>query len=272
MHLFYVFCQVCLNETLFRREDSIAWDGSELTSTAVSMDFSLPKARWGGYGSRNSLGGQCREGINTLFKASSLRFLIFYHECGCGCDLTGELFHFQGWKKGAFFQFHTRAPSHDTHALLVTQHGFIPLRLDFPHTPAPGSALGLRGVVGRDDDHTPVPSLQHLLQQHYHYHQLSEVSYTNFESFHCKQFKNNLKACLSPIWPRDVEVLAFEAPPRKPSAVPCSNQPSLATLIVATSALGDVFSGVLKDTLMSFEGDQVETLSLNGIITNIINY
>ena len=151
---------------------------------------------------------------------------------------TGELFHFQAWKRGSFYQFTTRSPSHDTHALLITTSGFIPLKLH----PSPVMLHA----------NNPVPSLQHLLQQHYH--QATTVPYADYETSYCKQFKANLKSCEAQIWPRDVEVMSFESAIKQPASA-CRPEISL---VVATSALhDDVFSGVLEESLLTFEGDQV---------------
>ena len=51
-----------------------------------------------------------------------------YRTLGGACR-KGGVAHFQGWKK-QFYAFTTRPPSLDTHASLITDSGFIPIKLD----------------------------------------------------------------------------------------------------------------------------------------------
>jgi hypothetical protein len=243
--------KVCLNATLFQRNESIVWDGSKLTATAVSMDYAIPRPLWL---ERGAARGQCREGINTH---STVPHYVIEKQCPSMSiiafvmltivwfvvKLTGELFHFQGWKKGAFYQFNTRTPSHDTHALLMTSTGFIPLKLP-THLQGAGA----------------VPSLRQIL--HGHNPDRRRETYSDFETFHCKQFNPSLKSCQSHIWPRDVEVLLFESTLEKTDKL-CEQPPAAGiSLVVATSSLADdVFSGVLEKSLMSYEGDQVTSIA-----------
>lgn len=44
----------------------------------------------------------------------------------------GAIFHFQKWKR-SYFHFSSLAPPLDAHVLLITESGFIPLKLRNPH-------------------------------------------------------------------------------------------------------------------------------------------
>jgi hypothetical protein len=55
-----VTVKVCLNETLFRRTDSILWNGSNLTIRLMSVNYSLPNVL---RSQDSSIRGNCREGM-----------------------------------------------------------------------------------------------------------------------------------------------------------------------------------------------------------------
>lgn len=181
---------------------------------------------------------------------------------------SGELFHFQGWKKGKFFSFLTRPPSHNTHAMLITREGFIPLRLHlYGETTDTTHSLAERSAI---------PSLHYLLQASSRQNQRGNaLSYRAFESSHCKEYQSNLKGCLSHIWSRDVDTLVYATPLRNtkqdhhnstitlsnPSPFTCDE--STVTLVLVSSALHeDVFSGILEESMRLFRGHQVSDAEL----------
>ena len=115
--------------------------------------------------------------------------------------------HFQGWKKN-YYAYTTRRPPIDSHALIITQSGFIPLRLSVENNG--GSGNGNRddsnGGKNKDDKNNDGVYLKPFSETLYASSgtnnavaALSSLSTTNSLRQHCAKFSPDLKSCVCPV-------------------------------------------------------------------------
>lgn len=101
----------------------------------------------------------------------------------------------------------------------------------------------------------PTQSLSELVQQEQRVSSPMPRNGVIFDNFYCKKFSSSLKTCDDLVQRRDISVQTYELVRLAP--LPAEHQ---VTLILASSTPSDIYSGVLAESMKSFEGDQVYAL------------
>lgn len=157
--------------------------------------------------------------------------------------------HFQGWKN-FYYSFTTRPPSLDTHSLLLTQTGSIPLRIH---------SLG-----------NSLPTMNEVLTLH-HEVSLSEIRTKNHKKIffgdecnglYCREYNSNLQSCVAYITCDDITYFQTgnTADSTKVTLVVVGNEDSIS-------------SGAIDQTLNSWLGEKVVVIQseANSLTTDFIS-
>lgn len=156
----------------------------------------------------------------------------------------GMISHFQGWKN-SYYGYTTRPPPSNTHFLLLTQTGIIPLLLN---------SVSIHGF--------PLPSFQEALKLHYQEKHESLLALqhpyigTECPGLYCTQYNSNLKNCMSYLSCDDITYFRLGNVNR-----------SKVTLIVIGNE-DTVSSGALELTLNSWIGDKTVVIQYDGSISS----
>jgi hypothetical protein len=113
----------------------------------------------------------------------------------------------------------------------------------------------------------PTQSLSELVQQEQRVSSPMPRNGVIFDNFYCKKFSSSLKTCDDLVQRRDISVQTYELVRLAP--LPAEHQ---VTLILASSTPSDIYSGVLAESMKSFEGDQVYALLICASIVIQISY
>lgn len=139
----------------------------------------------------------------------------------------GGISHFQGWKSG-YYMYNTRPPSKNSHAMLMTRGGFIPLVLS-PSLKLPSYSIL---TIGSSGSHLVSSMLTH----------------------HCAQFTTDLDKCMKFVNQKDIRLIR----PSSDSNIVQNRPTSIGTVTLVTVALySDYLEGLLDDTLESWTGPMV---------------
>jgi hypothetical protein len=152
-----------------------------------------------------------------------------------------SIVHFQGWKK-QYTAFTTRPPSADAHILLVTDNGFIPLRLTGGELPSFGEQYAARDLrAGRLSPRTLKKGGAESVSR------TTTESQSPLVSSYCSAYADNLKSCLCFV-PLDHITIAQRAlRPVLPTDV----------TLIATGWAEDFTSGAMDGVLEGWDGPKV---------------
>jgi hypothetical protein len=151
-----------------------------------------------------------------------------------GTCREGMISHFQGWKD-AYYAFTTRPPSLDTHSLLLTQTGIIPLRLK----PTPTASS--------------LPTIKEILTLHHKEMRASPVPQKKIffgdecNGLYCRQYNSNLKSCVSYISCEDITYFRTGNSP----------DPTKKLTLIVVGNEDSISSGAIDQTLNSWHGEKV---------------
>jgi hypothetical protein len=178
--------------------------------------------------------------IAIVFVTSFLSLVASYHiDDKRGSCREGMISHFQGWKD-AFYTFTTRPPSLETHSLLLTQSGIIPLLVDpLAHgeaLPTVGEALHLHHYGTTDQSQTQgrVKDIRKVFTG------------DECEGKYCLRYSSKLKSCLSYLDCSDISLFRVGDP----------KQQSDQSLIVVGNE-DSISSEAFDQTLRSWSGAKV---------------
>ena len=165
----------------------------------------------------------------------------------------GIISHFQGWKRD-YYHFTTRPPSLNTHLLLLSRDGFIPLTLaiDSGALPTIGDSLrnhyGLLPLANRATEGITSASV--------HESESGGRVFTGLEheGLYCKQFKPDLKSCLSYV--RAADITYKRKVIRISHSAGSRTSDNRVTLIVA-GTIEDVLSGAMEASISTWRGNMV---------------
>ena len=180
-----------------------------------------------------------------------LFFLVDRYRAFNGSCREAAISHFQGWKRN-YLMATTRAAPADTHALILSEFGFIPYRIPNPahHIQTMGDLVTPElSVMGRVNvQQIQEISLKLSLSGYLHRENgRGDTSSDDISTAYCGAFSTELNKCTCPLLSKDIRVVYVAAN---------YNQNENAVTFITAAWADDFYSGALDDTLNAWSAGQ----------------